>query len=90
MRSAYLQVQSGKLLTGLYERLVESTRLSSGGAGRVELGAVTNVDVLDALRDQFQAERFTAGCYEQINFLRCLSAKLALSMRTIFWKCRLM
>jgi outer membrane protein TolC len=37
------------------------------------LGTVTNVDVLNALRDQFQAERdLQRARYEQINFLLLL------------------
>ena len=71
VRSAYLQVQSSKLLAEAAERLVESTRLSSEAAQEgFELDAVTNVDVLNALRDQFQAERdLQRARYEQINFL---------------------
>lgn len=74
VRSAYLQVQSSSLLTEAAERLVESTRLSSEAAQEgFELGAVTNVDVLNALRDQFQAERdLQRARYEQINYLLLL------------------
>lgn len=74
VRSAYLQVQSSKLLTEAAERLVESTRLSSEAAQEgFELGVVTNVDVLNALRDQFQAERdLQRARYEQINYLLLL------------------
>ena len=74
MRSAYLQAQSSKLLTEAAERLVESTRLSSEAAQEgFELGVVTNVDVLNALRDQFQAERdLQRARYEQINYLLLL------------------
>ena len=47
---------------------MDSTRLSSEAAQQgFELGTVTNVDVLNALRDQFQAERdFQRARYEQI------------------------
>lgn len=74
VRSAYLQVQSSLLLTEAAERLVESTRLSSQAAQEgFELGTVTNVVVLNALRDQFQAERdFQRARYEQINYLLML------------------
>ena len=74
VRSAYLRVQSSKLLTEAAERLVESTSLSSEAAQQgFELGAVTNVDVLNALRDQFQAERdLQRARYEQINYLLML------------------
>ena len=74
VRSAYLQVQSSKLLTEAAARLVESTRLSSEAAQEgFELGVVTNVDVLNALRDQFKAERdLQRTRYEQINYLLLL------------------
>jgi outer membrane protein len=63
-----LQVQSAVLLTDAAERIMDSTRLSSEAAQQgFELGTVTNVDVLNALRDQFQAERdFQSARYEQI------------------------
>jgi outer membrane protein len=68
VRSAFLQVQSAILLTDAAERTMDSTRLSSEAAQQgFELGTVTNVDVLNALRDQFQAERdFQNARYEQI------------------------
>ena len=71
VRSTYLQVQSSKLLTEAAERLVESTRLSSEAAQEgFELGSVTNVDVLNALRDQFQAERdLQRARYRQLSYL---------------------
>lgn len=71
VRSAYLQVQSSKLLTEAAERLVESTRVSSEAMQRgFELGTVTNVDVLNALRDQYQAERdLQTARYEHIKYL---------------------
>ena len=71
VRSAYLQVQSSKLLTEAAERLVDSTRLSSEAAQEgFDLGAVTNVDVLNALRDQYQAERdLQRARYRQLNSL---------------------
>ena len=74
VRSAFLQAQSSKLLTEAAERLVGSTRLSSEAAQEgFELGVVTNVDVLNALRDQFQAERdLQQARYEQINYLLLL------------------
>ena len=70
VRSAFLQVQSSVLLTEAAERLVQSTRLSSEAAQQgFELGTVTNVDVLNALRDQFNAERdLQRARYEQINY----------------------
>jgi outer membrane protein len=74
VRSAFLQQQSSRLLAEAAERLVESTRLSSEAAQQgFELGTVTNVDVLNALRDQFQAERdLQRARYEQINYLLLL------------------
>ena len=70
VRSAFLLVQSSALLTEAAERLVQSTRLSSEAAQQgFELGTVTNVDVLNALRDQFNAERdLQRARYEQINY----------------------
>ena len=74
VRSAYLQVQSSKLLTEAAERLVESTQISSEAMQRgFELGTVTNVDVLNALRDQYQAERdLQSARYSHIKFLLLL------------------
>lgn len=74
VRSAFLQAQSSLLLAEAAERLVESTRLSSEAAQQgFELGTVTNVDVLNALRDQFQAERdLQRARYEHIKFLLIL------------------
>lgn len=68
VRSAYLQVQSSALLTEAAERLVESTRLSAEAMQQgFELGTVTNVDVLNAIRDQFRAERdLQASRYEHV------------------------
>jgi len=58
VRNAYLQVQSSELRTAAARKLLESTSLSATAAQRgFELGTVTNVDVLNALRDQFRAER---------------------------------
>jgi len=70
VRSAFLLVKSSALMTEAAERLVQSTRLSSEAAQQgFELGTVTNVDVLNALRDQFNAERdLQRARYEQINY----------------------
>jgi outer membrane protein len=58
VRRAYLQVQSSELRTQAAQKLLESTSLSATAAQRgFELGTVTNVDVLNALRDQFRAQR---------------------------------
>jgi outer membrane protein len=57
-RMAYLQVQSAALRVQAAKRLAESTALSYTARQRgFELGTVTSVDVLNALRDRFSAER---------------------------------
>lgn len=74
VRAAYLQVQSSQTLVEAAEKLVESTALSSLAMQRgFELGAVTSVDVLDALRDEFRAQRdLQQARYEQVKFLLLL------------------
>lgn len=69
-RTAYLQVKSSELRTQAAEKLYESTELSLTSMQRgFELGAVTSVDVLNALRDRFQAERdLQRTRYEHIKF----------------------
>ena len=68
VRSAFLQAQASVLLVEAAERLVDSTRISSEAMQQgFELGTVTNVDVLNAIRDQFAAEReLQRTRYEQI------------------------
>jgi outer membrane protein len=57
-RMAYLQVKSAELRVQAAERLAESTALSYTARQRgFELGTVNSVDVLNALRDRFSAER---------------------------------
>lgn len=70
VRSAYLQAQSSALLVEAAERLVDSTRIASEAMQQgFELGTVTTVDVLNAIRDQFAAEReLQRARYEQIIF----------------------
>ncbi len=74
VRSAYLQVQSAETLIEAANKLLESTVLSSTAMQQgFELGAVTSVDVLNALRDQFRAERdLQRTRYEQVKFLLLL------------------
>ena len=74
VRSAYLQVQSSRVLTEAAVILVESTALSSEAMQQgFDLGTVTSVDVLNALRDQYQAERdLQRTRYEHINYLLLL------------------
>lgn len=71
VREAFLRVQSSSLLTEAAQRLVLSTRVAAEAAQEgFALGTVTNVDVLNAVRNQFQAEReFQRARYEQINYL---------------------
>ena len=57
-RLAYLQAKSSELQIAAAERLAESTALSYTAMQRgFELGTVNSVDVLNALRDRFRAER---------------------------------
>jgi len=74
VRSAYLQVQSSRVLTEAAVILVESTALSAEAMQQgFDLGTVTSVDVLNALRDQYQAERdLQRTRYEHINYLLLL------------------
>ena len=74
VRSAYLQVQSSRVLTEAAVILVESTALSSEAMQQgFDLGTVTSVDVHNALRDQYQAERdLQRTRYEHINYLLLL------------------
>ena len=74
VRSAFLQVQSSETRTEAARRLVESTALSAEAMQQgFDLGTVTSVDVLDALRDRYQAERdLQRTRYEHIKFLLLL------------------
>jgi len=71
VRAAYLQVQSNQALTAASESVLESATLSSEAMQEgFRLGVVTSVDVLNALRDQFQAERdLQQARYEHIKNL---------------------
>lgn len=58
IRASYLLVKASETRTEAARRLVESTSLSAEARQRgFELGTVNSVDVLNALRDQYQAER---------------------------------
>ena len=58
VRSAYMQVQASDAQTNAASILVESTALAAEAMQQgFSLGTVTSVDVLNALRDQFQAIR---------------------------------
>lgn len=74
VRMAYLQVQSSALRTEAARKLAESTALSATAMQQgFELGAVTSVDVLNALRDQYRAERdLQRTRYEHVKYLLLL------------------
>lgn len=74
VRTAYLQVQAAETFIEAAEKLVESTELSSTAMQRgFELGAVTSVDVLIALRNQYRAERdLQKARYDHVRFLLML------------------
>lgn len=80
VRSAYLQVQSGETLIQAAEKLVESTTLSSTAMQQgFELGAVTSVDVLNALRDQFRSERdLQRARYDHVKYILLLKREAGL------------
>jgi len=57
-RTAYLQVKAAEARIGAAQVLVQSTRTSEEAMRRgFELGSVTSVDLLNSLRNRFQAER---------------------------------
>lgn len=74
VRIAYIQVQSAETLIEAAQKLVESTALTSTAMQQgFELGVVTSVDVLNALRDQYRAERdLQQARYDHIKFLLML------------------
>lgn len=80
VRSAYLQAQSAETMIEAARKLLESTELTSTAMQRgFELGAVTNVDVLNALRDQFRAERdLQRTRYDHVKFLLLLKREAGL------------
>lgn len=69
-RTAYLQVKSSEQRVSAAERLVESATLSYTAMQRgFELGTVNSVDVLNALRNRYSAERdLQRARYEHIHF----------------------
>ena len=73
-RMAYLQVKSAELRVQAAQRLAESTALSYTARQRgFELGTVNSVDVLNALRDRFSAERdLQRARYDHIRYLLLL------------------
>jgi len=80
VRSAYLQVQASEKIIAAAEKLVESTQLNATAMQRgFELGAVTSVDVLNAIRDQFAAERDLQQVrYEHVKSLLVLKREAGL------------
>tara|TARA_A100001037_G_scaffold266281_1_gene258291 strand:+ start:474 stop:1808 length:1335 start_codon:yes stop_codon:yes gene_type:complete len=74
VRSAFLQIEASAAQTDAASILVESTALSAQAMQQgFALGTVTSVDVLNALRDQFQAERDLQRIrYDHIRYLLLL------------------
>lgn len=74
VRAAYLQVKASNSIISAAKKLVESTKLNATAMQRgFELGAVTSVEVLAALRDQYRAERdLQRVTYEYIKYLLLL------------------
>jgi outer membrane protein len=74
VRSAYLQVQASETRTDAARALVESTSLAAQAMQQgFNLGTVTSVDVLNSLRDQYQAERdLQRTRYEHVTYLLLL------------------
>ena len=74
VRSTHLQIQAREAQTEAARILVESTNLASDAMQQgFNLGTVTSVDVLNAIRDQYQAERELQRLrYEHINLLLLL------------------
>jgi outer membrane protein len=74
VRAAHLQVQSSEAQANAGRILVESTALAAEAMQQgFLLGTVTSVDVLNALRDQYQAEReLQRTRYEHVKYLLLL------------------
>jgi outer membrane protein len=74
VRSAYLQVQASETRTDAARALLESTSLAAQAMQQgFNLGTVTSVDVLNSLRDQYQAERdLQRTRYEHVTYLLLL------------------
>jgi outer membrane protein len=68
VRSAFLAGQAGASIVLAAEKLFESTSLNADAMQQgFNLGAVTSVDLLNAVRDKFQSERdLQRARYEQI------------------------
>jgi outer membrane protein len=74
VRAAYSQVEASSSIISAAEKLVESTSLNASAMQRgFELGAVTSVDVLAALKDRYRAERDLQRVrYDYIEYLLLL------------------
>jgi outer membrane protein len=74
VRAAYLRVEASSSIISAAKKLVASTNLNATAMQLgFELGAVTSVDVLDALRDRYRAERDLQRVrYEYIEYLLLL------------------
>jgi outer membrane protein len=74
VRAAYLQLEASRTQIEAARILVESTALASEAMQQgFSLGTVTSVDVLNALKDQFRAERdLQRTRYDQIKFFLIL------------------
>ena len=74
VRAAYLRTQAGKSIVAAAQKFVDYAKLNNDATQKgYELGAVTSVDLLNSLRDQFQAERDLQKVrYEHIKFLLTL------------------
>lgn len=70
VRSAYLQYKASESAIRAAQSLYDSTSKSADAMAKgFELGTVTNVDVLNAIRDQYQAERrLQEAKYDAIKF----------------------
>ncbi|MFT4888917.1 MAG: outer membrane protein [Pseudohongiellaceae bacterium] len=80
VRSAYLQVAAAENFIAAARKLLESATLSSTAMQQgFSLGVVTSVDVLNALRDQFSAQRdLQQARYNHVKFLVFLKREAGL------------
>lgn len=80
VRSAYLQVAAAENFIAAARKLLESATLSSTAMQQgFKLGAVTSVDVLNALRDQYRAQRdLQQARYDHVKFLVFLKREAGL------------
>lgn len=80
VRSAYLQVSAAENFIAAARKLLESATLSSRAMQQgFNLGVVTSVEVLNALRDQFSAQRdLQRARYDHVKFLVFLKREAGL------------